>query len=99
MSNKSQATEKILLRHENEKKRAYNSRVIEIEHGVFTPLVFGTNGTMEKECAIFRKILAKKLAVQYDKPYSTIMSYLCPKKITNKRTSTFYRCLPTFSSV
>jgi hypothetical protein len=31
-----------------EKKRAYNKRVIEIEQGVFTPLVFGTNGAMGK---------------------------------------------------
>ena len=78
-TNKPLATEKILLRHKNEKKRAYNRRVIEIEHGVFTPLVLGTNGVMEKECAIFHKILAKKLAVKYDKPYSTIMSYLRTK--------------------
>ena len=62
-----------MLRHEN--KRAYNKRVFEIEQGVSSPLVFGTNGAMGKECAIFHKILAKKLAVKYDKLYSTIMSY------------------------
>ena len=55
VSNESQATEKILLCHENEKKRAYNRRLIEIDQGVFTPLVFGTNGAMGKECASFRK--------------------------------------------
>ena len=79
MSNKSQATDKILLRHENEMKRVYNRRVIEIEQVVFAPLVFGTNGVMRKECAIFHEILAKKLAVKYDKLYSTIMSYLRTK--------------------
>ena len=47
--NKSLATEKILLHHENEKKRAYNRRVIKIEQEVFTPLVFGTNGAMGKK--------------------------------------------------
>ena len=26
-------------------------RVIEIEHGTFTPLVFGTNGGMEEDAA------------------------------------------------
>ena len=36
VSNKSQATEKILLRHENEKKRAYNRRIIEIEQSIYT---------------------------------------------------------------
>ena len=40
-SNKNLSTEKILARHENEKKRAYNRRVLEIEYGSFTPLVFG----------------------------------------------------------
>ena len=29
-------TEKILARHENEKKRAYNRRVLEIKHGAFS---------------------------------------------------------------
>ena len=56
-SNKSKSTESILLRQENEKKRVYNRRVIEIEQGVFTLLVFGTNGAMGKECATFHKIL------------------------------------------
>ena len=41
-------TESTLLRRENEKKRVYNRRVIEIEQGVFTPLVFGTMARWEK---------------------------------------------------
>ena len=73
-SNKSQPTEKVLLKHEQEKKRAYNRRVLEIEHGVFTPLVFGSNGAMGKECTRFHKILALKIAEKQDKPYSTVMS-------------------------
>ena len=78
-SNKSQPTEKILLRHENEKKRAYNRRVLEIEHGVFTPLVFGFNGAMGKECIRFHKILAMKIADKQDKPYSTVMTWIRTK--------------------
>ena len=58
VSNKSQATEKILMRHENEKK-TFNRRVIEIEQAVFTPSVFGTNGAMAKQCAIFIKFLPR----------------------------------------
>ena len=65
-SNKSQPTEKVLLKHEQEKKRAYNRRVLEIEHGVFTPLVFGSNGAMGKECTRFHKILALKIAEKQD---------------------------------
>ena len=31
-------TEKVLLRHEKEKKREYNRRIMNIENGTFTPL-------------------------------------------------------------
>ena len=78
-SGKCKSTELILLRRENEKKRVSSRGVIEIEQGVFPPLVFGTNGAMGKECATFHKILATKLAAKYNKPYSTIMSNLRTK--------------------
>lgn len=38
--------------HENEKTRLYKERVIEAEHGTFTPLVFTTTGGVwEKDAA------------------------------------------------
>ena len=43
-------TESVLKKHEQEKKRNYNRRVMEIEHGTFTPLVFSVSGGMGKEC-------------------------------------------------
>ena len=70
------STEQILDRAEKEKKRAYNSRVMEVEHGTFTPLVFGTNGAMGEECAKFHKLLAAKLAQKNRKRYSTVMQWL-----------------------
>ena len=45
-SNKNLETSVILHNYETEKKRPYMERVIEIEHGIFTPLVFGTNGNV-----------------------------------------------------
>ena len=33
-------TEKVLLKHEKEKKQEYNKRIMNIEHNTFTPLVF-----------------------------------------------------------
>ena len=33
-------TESVLKKHEQEKKRSYNSCIINIEHGTFTPLLF-----------------------------------------------------------
>ena len=36
-------------------------RIIEIEQGHFTPLILSTSGGMGPECAIFVKLLAKKI--------------------------------------
>ena len=72
-SNNSQPTEKVLLRLEKEKKREYNRRVLEIEHEAVTPLVFGSNGAMGKEC-IIHKTIAMKIANKQDTSYTTVMS-------------------------
>ena len=40
----------IYKKHENEKKRQYAERVMEIEQGMFTPLVFTTTGEMADTC-------------------------------------------------
>ena len=73
-SNINLLTETILRRADNEKKRAYNQRVIEIEHGTFTPLVFGTNGAMRRECQLFHKKLAKKLSQKQNKKYHEVIT-------------------------
>ena len=39
----------IYRQHENEKKCQYASRVMEVEQGTFTPLVFTTTGGMAEE--------------------------------------------------
>ena len=39
-SQKNQTVETILKKHKKEKKRAYKSRIINVEHGAFTLLVF-----------------------------------------------------------
>ena len=49
-----------LLKRKLKNKRMYNQRVIEIEQGTFTHLVFGTNGAMAKECQIFHKFFNKE---------------------------------------
>ena len=47
-------------RHELEKKRQYNARILEIEHGSFTPLVFASTGSSSKETTVFLKKLHQK---------------------------------------
>ena len=55
-------SEKIFTKHEREKKIQYNNRIMNVEHGTFTPLVFSVNGEMAKECLKFHKVVAEKTA-------------------------------------
>ena len=59
-----------------DKKRNYNRRIMEVEHGSFTPLVFSTSGVMAHECSIFHKTLAEKLATKKNERYEEVMRYL-----------------------
>ena len=51
-------------------------RVIEIERGTFTPLVFGTNGGMGEECCKFISKLASQLSEKQNEIYSTVRAWL-----------------------
>ena len=51
-SNQKKSTEKIFESHENDH---YNQRVIDVEQGTFTPLVFGTKKGFGRECDQFMK--------------------------------------------
>ncbi len=66
----------VFKQHEAAKKREYNQRVQNIEHGVFTPLVFSTTGSMGKEGITFYKRLADMLARKQEKSYSVVMGWL-----------------------
>ena len=62
--------------HENEKKRQYSSRMLDIEHGTFTPLVFTTTGGMGKECLNYQNRLADLIAIKKAEDYAkTIHEY------------------------
>ena len=56
--------------NELEKKRAYDERVREIEHGSFSPLVFSTTGGMGTTATVVYKRLASLIADKQNKPYS-----------------------------
>ena len=68
--------QQIYRQHENEKKRMYASRVMEVKKATFTPLVFATTGGMAPECQIYHKQLAKLLSAKKDEDYSTTMSWI-----------------------
>ena len=60
-SNRSTTTAAAYRKYETAKKREYAQRIREVEHGVFTPLVFSTTGGMGREAATFyNKIREKK---------------------------------------
>ena len=69
-------TSKIFKTHEQAKKREYLQRVIDVENGSFTPLVFGTNGGMGMECDRFLSNLANKLSAKSEDKYAAIMSWM-----------------------
>ena len=69
----------IYRQHEREKKRMYASRVLEVEQGSFTPLVFTTTGGMADECKRYHSRLAELLSIKKGEDYSTTMSWIRAK--------------------
>ena len=63
-------------RHEDAKKREYGHRVRDLEHGVFTPLVFTSTGSMGCEATVFYRRLADLLATHWGQQYSQTINWL-----------------------
>ena len=59
-----------------EKKRAYNERIVNVEHGTFTPLVFTVLGGMGQENEKYHKHLADKIATKSEDDYSKFVNYI-----------------------
>ena len=62
--------------HENEKKRLYSEKVLDIEHGTFTPLVFTTTGGMGKECLNYHSRLGQLIAIKKGEQYVKTISWV-----------------------
>ena len=60
-------------KNEMEKRRAYDERVREIEHGNFSPPVFSTLGGIGATATVVYSRIASMLAQKQDKPYSKVM--------------------------
>jgi hypothetical protein len=75
-SQKHKSTSAIFRTHEAAKKREYMQRVLEVEQGTFTPLVFGTNGGMGEECERFISALANKLSQKGEHKYPQVISWI-----------------------
>ena len=69
----------IYKKHENDKKRQYAQRVMEIEQGTFTTLVFKTTGGMADECVKYHSRLAELIATKKGESYSSAISWIRAK--------------------
>ena len=72
----SKPTSEVFKEQEEEKKCKYQQRVLDVEMGSFTSLVFGTNGGMGNECQRFLKHLADKIAQKDTEPYHVVITWL-----------------------
>ena len=62
--------------NDQEKKRAYEKRVREIEHGSFAPLVFSISGGMGPIATTVYKRMASLIAEKHNHPYSSTLFWL-----------------------
>ncbi len=63
-------------KHENQKKRAYDQRIREVEHATFIPLVLSATGGLSRQATVFYKRLASLLSSKTNQPYSQTMNWL-----------------------
>ena len=58
------------------KRRSYDQRVRDIEHGTMTPLIFSLNGGLGRAATVTYKRLASLLSLKWNEPYSSVMGWL-----------------------
>ena len=75
-SNSNKQPSQMYTAHEAQKKRAYNDRVIQIEKGSFTPLVFSTSGGMGREAQGLMKKIAERMELTSGQRYSDCMGFM-----------------------
>ena len=63
-------------RQENEKKRQYEERVINVEHASFTPLIFSISGGMGKLAQRSYRNLADMISEARAQPFNIVMSWM-----------------------
>ena len=64
---------------EQERKRAYNERTLQTDHGTFIPLVFSIKDNMGKECQKFYSRLAQLISENRDLPQSIWSNWIREK--------------------
>ena len=67
--------------NEIEKKRLYNERIMQVEHGAFTPLVMSATGRMRRESLRFYSRLSELISEKRESSYSIIATWVQRKLI------------------
>ena len=75
LSNSSQPLASTYRKHEKRKMRAYEQRVREIEHGLFTPLMSSTGGVGPAANVCYKR-LASLLSAEWNLPYTCTLSWI-----------------------
>ena len=74
-------TSKAYQLNEKKKKKNYNERILEVEHGSFTPIVMSAYGGIGKEGNKFYNRLAELLAEKKNQQLSVMTSWIRRKLI------------------
>ena len=53
---------------------AYNSRIMNVEHRTFTPLVFSLTGVKGPQTSMFYKHIAQKISTKTEENYDSVFS-------------------------
>ena len=68
--------EKILSKHEQDNKKNYSRRTMNVEHGTFTPLAFSVVGGEGTETLTFHRHLDSKIALKKYERYENVVSFI-----------------------
>ena len=71
--------DKIFRKHQQEKKRQYNQRILNVEHETFTPLIFSINGGEGSECSAYHKHIAVKIASKTNNRFEQVITWIRTK--------------------
>ena len=62
--------------NEQEKKRGYNDRILQVENGTFTPLVFAATGGLGRECERFYDRLSGMICEKRKESYNKTVTWV-----------------------
>ena len=68
--------QQLYIRHEREKKRMYNDRILQVEKGSFSPLIFSTTGGMGPESTRFHKRVAELISAKRGEQYNDVVNHI-----------------------